>query len=705
MRICALYKFLLLWWLLAVAAPLFATVHDADTLMARFFSRRADGYYNVGELFGDLYVKQRVGVFRNNLALNIFPDMTRFDKGVDNYVTELFYQLYYTDYGVLELRRRAYNTSFRHGRGEIERVIDFMKVSPYDKILLQGRIFSPLHPDYQKYYKYSIDSLSSDGRGTRVSFVGRFDNIRLLTSGWVWLDDSCNMREFAMRGWDEQSRFEAVYKMEGHGDVSGVVRSVHVDVDYNFLGNKLSMTAEGLFDYKYVLPVNRAAAFRVNENKYDLSGSSHVAWDTARIADVVEYADRNRPLRLDWDEVEMLASFGDNAHSADNRRNWMWNLGDAMISSHSYDWNGGGVKISPIINPSSVDYSSRRGLSYKFSMNVRNSLRNNRELFFKPRIGYNFKQRAVYWNVNGQFGYNPKRSGVLGVDFGEGNRSYSSVVLDRIKSMALDSLEFENLNLDYFRNFYVEAFHESEISNGLSMLAGVNFHRRVLQGDADKQLDDYGVLLRKKYVQFAPHVRLTWRPGMYYYMKDGRKINIGSKYPIFAWDVEQGVNGVFGSNSTYMRSELDVQYRMGVKGGNVLYLRFGAGGYFYTKDVYFVDYSFLRQSNLPMERSEELGGVFQLLDSEWYNAANKYARAHLTYEAPFLSLQKLFPRVRLFQNEYIYSNMLFISHLLPYMELGYGVATPYVNMGLFVSSQNLQIHRVGYKITLSLFAN
>ena len=192
---------------------------------------------------------------------------------------------------------------------------------------------------------------------------------------------------------------------------------------------------------------------------------------------------------------------------------------------------------------------------------------------------------------------------------------------------------------------------------------------------------------------------------MYYYIKEGRKVNLGSNYPVVVWDVEQGMNGVFGSNNIYARSELDVQYKMGVRGGNKLYLRFGAGGYFYTKDVYFVDYSFLKQNNLPLERSEELGGVFQLLDSEWYNAANKYIRGHLTYEAPFLSLQKLFPRIRLFQNEYVYCNLLFLSHLCPYMELGYGVATPYVDMGLFVSSQNAQMHRVGYKITISLFAN
>ena len=705
MNKCTLCKYLLLWWLLVVAAPLFASVHDGrtDSLMTQFFARRATGSHKVGEFFGDLYVKQRVGVFKNNLALNTFPDMTRFDKGVDNYVTELFYQLHYTDYGVLELRRKAYNTSFEHGCGEIKRVVDFMTVNPYDALLLRGRIFSPLHPDYAKYYTYSVDSLSSDDKNVRIYYAARFDNIRLLSRGCLWLDDSCNIVEFAMSGWDEQSKFDAIYKMGIRGGGSGVVETVHVDVSYNFLGNKLSIATDGYFNYNYVIPVNRASAFRANENRYDLTGSSHVAWDTTRIDNMSAYAEKKRPLMLDWDEAELLYDLPDSATVAGKQKNLMWNLGDVMISSHSYNWNRGGVKFSPIINPSSVDYSSGRGLSYKFSMNLRNSSLNGRELYFKPQVGYNFRQRAFYWNLRGSYLYNPLRQGVLGLDFGEGNRSYSSVALDRIKNMALDSLKFQSLNLSYFRNFYVEAFHESEALNGLSVLTGISYHRRVLQGNADKQLENYGVPLRKKYVQFAPHVRLTWRPGMYYYMKEGRKINLGSKYPAFAWDVEQGMNGVLGSNSIYTRSELDVQYKMPLRGGDLLYMRFGAGGYFYTKDVYFVDYSFLKQSNLPLERSEELGGVFQLLDSEWYNAANKYARAHFTYEAPFLSLQKLFPRVKFFQNEYIYYNVLFMSHLCPYMELGYGVATPYVDMGLFISSQNVKMHRVGYKITLSLF--
>ena len=169
--------------------PLFAAGEEicADSVMDRFFTATFDGD-KIGEYFGDLYVKQRVEVLRNNLALNTFPDMTRFDKGVDNYVSELFYEVYYTDYGVLEMRRKSYNTNFRHGKGEMKRVLEFMKFNPSDKIMLQGRIYSPLSPENRKYYVYSVDTLDALSGMLRISFEHKFDNVRLLTGGWLLVD-------------------------------------------------------------------------------------------------------------------------------------------------------------------------------------------------------------------------------------------------------------------------------------------------------------------------------------------------------------------------------------------------------------------------------------------------------------------------------------------------------------------------------------
>ncbi len=673
----------------------------ADSIMGRLFSVVANGD-EACEFFGDLYVKQRVEVIKNNLALNTFPDMTRFDKGVKDYVTELFYEVCCNRYGVLEMRRKSYNTSFKHGKGEIERFVDFLKVNPYEKRFLLGGVYSPLSPEFSKYYTYRIDSIDTLARTVRVVYEHKFENIRLLERGWLLLDDSCRVKEFFMQGWDEQSRFSALYKMKLYSGCN-VVDRVSVDIDYNFLGNKLNIVGEGVYSYDRV---STAEYLPSDTDKYNLGSGADVPWDTARVRNHSAYAVAHRPLSLKEDERLLLGELDTLFdRRVSSSKSWAWEVGDQMISSLSYEWRGGGVKFSPLIDPSHVDYSTSRGLSYKLSMNVRSTFGGVRELRLKPQVGYNFKQKAFYWNVAGTYAYNVSRPARVGVDFGEGNRMYSSVALDRIKSVALDSLDFKNLNLNYFRNFYAEAFHESELVNGLQMLLGVNFHRRVLKGDANKQLGQHDILLQKKYVQFAPHLRLTWQPGTYYYMNGGRKINLGSSHPVVAWDVEQGMSGVLGSNSKYMRSELDVQYHCGVKGGNTLYLRFGAGGYFYTKDVYFVDYSFLKQNNLPVNRSEELGGVFQLLDSEWYNSASKYLRANATLEAPFLVLHRLFPQTKYLQNEYIYYNVLFISQLHPYMEAGYGVATPYVDAGLFVSSQNLKPHRIGCKISFSLFSD
>ena len=693
-------------WPCVTQAALCTHTDYTDSIVPKLLEHCNRAKESTKEQFGNLYIKQRVGVFKNNLLLNTFPGMPRFDKETKNHLTELFYQFHYTDYGIMELRRKSHNTTFKHGSGEIEHITEFIKGAPLIPHQLRD-IFFPLDKECSRYYTYTVDSATiNNGKiQRRISFKSKFDNIRLLEEGWVWTDDSCNISELYIKGWDEQSRYEAIYTMGAEHGERNVVKNVHIDMDYNFAGNKLSIVADAIFDYDYALSSKKATS---NNDKYNLTGETNVAWDTTIVGNRKEYARKNRKLELDDDEKAML---GDSSTSigrelpATVSKNKMWEIGDKIISSHTYYWNSGRVKFSPLIDPSHIDYSSSRGLSYKLSMNLTNNLSRNREIRFKPQVGYNFKQKALYWNIDGKWLYYPSKLGEIGISIGEGTHTYSSAVLNKIKEMKLDSLDFNKLNLKYFRNLYLEASHKCEISNGLTLLTGLNFHRRELEHGSDKTLESHGVKLKRNYSQFAPHLRLTWQPGMYYYMDGRRKVNIGSKHPTISLDVEQGVNGILGSNSIYTRSELDVQYKLPLRPTVNLYMRFGTGGYIYTKDVYFVDYAFLKSNNLPLERSEELGGVFQLLDSEWYNAANKYLRANFTYETAYHSLQKLFPRIKLLKNEYIYYNILFLSKLCPYMELGYGVATPYVDMGLFVSSQNGKMHRIGYKISFSLFSD
>lgn len=713
---------LLLWTIILLHAPmLFAApaakngqhASAADSLMNILARRIEAKECAVGEASGSLYVKQRASVEKRNYGLNFIPGMPRFDRDRRDFLSELCYDFIFFDYAIPQIRRRAALSSHRHGSGEIERVLLLMAPNIFAEKMFEEGYLSPLHRTNLKYYRYSLDTLyrAADG-GVKVNFEHRFDNIKLLEGGYILLDDSCNVQAFCARGWDEQGRFEVAYTMGREGLRRFLPQSVSLSMQYSFAGNRLNVAAEGFFRFETALPVPETYE---RPDEYNLSIAPTKALRDTIIKNTAEYVAAMRPRELTASEVQLYAESkaseaatsatarGRGSEFIDETTEVLYSVGDKMISSHSLKWDGGEMRMSPIINPSYLSYSTGRGLSYKMSLNLRNIQKDGREFLLRPMVGYNFKQGAVYWDVDGRYLYSPRRIGEVGIDVGSGNRTYSSEALKRIEQIAADSLNFENLNLGYFRSLHVNLWHSSELANGLELLLGTNYHRRTLIGSAGERLTASGVHLKKRYVQFAPHVRLTWQPGMYYYVKGSRKVNVGSRMPRFSLDVEQAVRGLFGSTGVYTRAELDVQYNFRVNGSDALFLRSGGGGFFYTKDTYFVDYAFLRHNSLPIDRSDELDGVFQLLDSEWYNAANKYFRLNATYQSPFLVLQKMLPRVNFIKNERLYFNMLFISHLLPYSEVGYGIGTPYIDLGLFVCGKNHQFHKIGFKISVSLF--
>ena len=154
----AIYIIILLVWPCVTQAALCAYTDNSDSIVSMLIEHCSATKENTKELFGNLYIKQRVGVFKNNLLLNTFPGMPRFEKETKNYLTELFYQFHYTDYGIMELRRKSHNTTFKHGSGEIEHITEFIKSAP----LIPNRvrdIFFPLDKECSKYYTYSVDSV------------------------------------------------------------------------------------------------------------------------------------------------------------------------------------------------------------------------------------------------------------------------------------------------------------------------------------------------------------------------------------------------------------------------------------------------------------------------------------------------------------------------------------------------------------------
>ena len=106
-------------------------------------------------------------------------------------------------------------------------------------------------------------------------------------------------------------------------------------------------------------------------------------------------------------------------------------LGDVLLSSHTVDFSRfGSVRSSPLINPLLLSYSPSNGFSYRQEFKYNRLFRNDRLLRVVPKIGYNFTRKEFYWSVNSDFYYWPQKRASLHVAFGNGNRIYSSDVLD-----------------------------------------------------------------------------------------------------------------------------------------------------------------------------------------------------------------------------------------------------------------------------------
>lgn len=498
-------------------------------------------------------------------------------------------------------------------------------------------------------------------------------------------------------------------------------------------------TYEAVLDYKNIIQKTSGSDIRrsVKKSKYDLSDSYTLRTDTNAYLRDTAYFKTLRPIPLTPHEETLYQDFFLSRDTLArkkkpvNKNLEFWGqIGDALISRYTVDLDKlGSVRCSPLINPFLLSYSGKHGISYRQEFKYNRIFTGDRLLRIVPRIGYNFKEKEFYWRVRSDFDYWPRKRAALHLEFGNGNRIYSSDVLDDLKAIPDSIFDFNQIHLDYFKDLYLNLRHSWEIVNGLSLEVGVSMHRRTEVNRSRFELNypsmpptksatragsggssffpnfDPNILnkFRHTYNSFAPRVRLTWTPGQYYYMNGDRKVNLHSKYPSISVDWERGLSGVLQSSGSYERVEIDLQHQVSLGLMRDIYWRFGWGEFTNQKELYFVDFANLRRSNLPMGWSDDIGGVFQLLDGRWYNSSRKYIRGHLTYEAPFLLLRHLMKYTQYVLNERLYLNALVVPHLKPYLEVGYGIGTHIFDFGLFASFANWKYQEIGCKFTFELF--
>lgn len=675
----------------------------------------------------DLYIKGMIDIKKRNFILRYVPSMFKMQKGVRKYIIETYSDLHFTAPAIYDQKVKA-ATGTLHGNKGVPGLLEYFNINLYSSSLLDERLLSPLVKNGRKYYKYLIDSImgTADERSYKIRFIPRTKSDQLVGGFMIVSDDVWSVREIRFSGRSELLWFSCRIEMGQVGEENEFL-PVRYDVGarFNFLGNRMDGNYLASLNYREITleeknQLRKRKRKKIpGQSKYDLTESFNLQCDTNAYNVDSAYFETLRAIELKEEERKV---YRDDALRRDTTHRNMkpktksqvfWGqVGDLMVSDYKLNLSKlGSVKSSPLINPFLMSYSKNRGFSYRQSFKYNLLLSGDRLLRVVPKIGYNFTRKELYWSVNSEFSYWPEKMAAVHIDFGNGNRIYSSDVLDDLKALPDSTFNFDKVQLDYFYDLYFNFRHSIEIVNGLDLSVGFSTHRRkavhpMKWEDLKQQPDVPSTMpdnIRNTYLSFAPRIRMEWTPCLYYYMNGHRKVNLHSKYPTFAVDWERGIKGVFGSTGQYERWEFDLQHQIPLGLLRNIYYRVGFGAFTNQKEMYFVDFANFARSDLPEGWNDEIGGVFQLLDGRWYNSSRQYIRGNFTYEAPFLLLRHLMKYTRYVQNERIYFGVLSVPHLQPYIELGYGIGTHIFDFGVFVGSENWKYSQIGCKFTFELF--
>ena len=715
----------------------------ADSLMSRVILCAPTYAKAVAAYKSNIYIKGYINVPKRNFLLRFWPSIFRLRKDVREYMMEAYGDLNYTSPGQYDHKVTAVTGTTSDFWSMDHRLPEYFHVNIYAPSVLRDKLLSPLATNAPKYYRYRLDSVwgPSHERTYRIRFIPRSKSFQLIDGYMDVTDNVWSIRRMVFSGRSEWFAFRVSLRMGDVGDPAEFLPlDCQVDGRFALLGNCVEGRYSATLDYREITPRGTLPVPDTpRRSPYDLTEYYTLRCDTnAYVRDTAAF-NALRPVPLSVQEQKVYADYFASRDTLSrrkrprNKRLEFWGqIGDALIRDYNLNIaHIGSVNCSPIINPLLLSYSGSNGLSYRQQFKYNRLFSGDRLLRIVPQIGYNFTRKEFYWSMGADFDYLPQRRAALHVEIGNGNRIYSSDVLDDLKAIPDSVFDFNQIHLDYFKDFFFRVRHTWEIVNGLTLDVGLSIHRRteaepsrfeyvypqtppvrslsdgVSNPSTTPVLPAYDPAILNKfrhaYNSFAPRVVLTWTPGQYYYMDGRRKVNLYSRYPTVSVDWERGISGILPNSGSYERVELDYQHSVRLGLMRDLYYRFGWGMFTNQKELYFVDFANFTRHNLPVGWNDEIGGVFQLLDGRWYNSSRSYFRAHLTYEAPFLLMRHLMKYTQYVLNERLYFNALTVPHLKPYIELGYGIGTHVFDFGLFVAFANWEYQQVGCKFTFELF--
>lgn len=688
-------------------------VYNADSIVNNILRKSLAHSRCIDTYQSNIYVKELLNVRRKNFLFQYLPFMFRIKHNERKYIRELYLQLHYKAPNIYDQKSISSIGTVPHRYSLLDAMVERFHVNMYSTTLLYDKMFSPITLKGKRYYSYKLDSVMTVGEELqyKISFKPKNNSPQLIKGYMIVSDKVWTIREFYFVGTLDLLHFKSKLLMGKTGTPEEFLPiQCNIDGRYKLMGNDVQADYFATMNYHDIKKSVLIDKKEVIKSKYDLSDFYTLSTNTAVVSHKHKDFASIRPVGLNDEEKSIYAKYyklkyndGLLLNNKSKTKAFWGEVGDVLLDNYNINFaNAGNLYCKSFFNPFLLSYSKTNGVSYSQSFKYNYLFIGDRLLRIVPRMGYNFTKNEFFWKINSEFNYLPRKKGAIHLDFGNGNRIYSSDILNDLKIMPDSLVNFDKIKLYYFHDNFLEAYNTVELLNGLDFRFGFSFHRRT-PVDKDVPMQDVSEQIRSVYKSFATRVKFVWTPQTYYYYNGHRKINLNSKFPTFSVDYERGLKGVLGSSGKYERIEFDVQHAIPLGLIRTIYYHFGCGAFTDQQELYFVDFVNFTPNYLPEGWDDQISGSFQLLGAPWYNSSRKYLQGHVMYETPFLLAPHLMKNLRNIMTERLYVNALLVNHLTPYVELGYGIGTSFFSFGVFSSFNKGKYVETGCKFTFELF--
>ena len=638
-------------------------------ILDRIYAYQQTNNDSIKALQDNVYAKFRFDVEKRNFILRVIPSMRSLIKDPREYIRESYAKVTFNDAHDFDINSQVLASTIPRDRRTMSALLDYMTPNIYDIALYEGHMLSPFNRHNRHYYRFT-QNRQVDGT-TRLDFRPKLYNTQLL-NGYAIVDtETGRIIRTLLNGEFDMITFRTEIQLGEEGGRALMPQKCSTAATFRFMGNRISALFDATYHNPLVLP------------------------DSIQKVSSRELMDSIRPIPLSESDKQIYAAYDERQNSQKNdttpqKKNLLkkvlWDaIGDNLVTPIKAESEDVYLKISPLINPLYLSYSHNRGLRYKMKLRSQFAFSRHRYLTFNPTVGYNFKQKQLYFTAPLRMTYNPKRNGYAEVIVGNGNRISNTSVMNAINEAHHDTIDFDHTSMDMFKDTHIQVLNNIMLFDWIDIETGFIFHKR---SAIDKALmNEYGMPVY--YRSFAPTFGVKLLPWL-------------EKGPLFSVDFQRGIKGVAGSDMDYELWEFDGSWKHKLPGLRLLNLRAGCG-YYTNKENLFVDFANFRDENLPEGWDDDWSGNFQLLREREYNESDYYIRGNVSYESPLLFATWVPYLGRFIEKERLYISSVLLEHSRPYYEIGYGFTNRYISVGAFASFRNTHFDRIGVEFDFELF--